>query len=47
MNWWGGGFIPIIIYGTFQDSVEEQNAIITENGLNILTETSQDILTES
>ncbi len=48
MNWIGGGLIPIIIYGTFGQAVEESFALITENGANnILTESSQDILTEA
>jgi hypothetical protein len=47
MHWVGGGLIPIIIYGVFGQAVEESFALITENGAdNILTELSQDILTE-
>ena len=47
MSWWGGGFITIIIYGTSSEAVEEANALLTQNGLNILTELSQDILTQA
>lgn len=48
MNWFGSGFIPIIIYGTTAEAVEEANALITENGANnIWTESSKDILTEN
>jgi hypothetical protein len=48
MNWFGSGFIQIIIYGGGAQAIEEANALITEDGtLNILTELSQDILTES
>lgn len=48
MNWWGSGFIPIIIYSTGAQAMEESTPLITENGAdNIWTELSQDILTET
>lgn len=43
MNWWGSGFIPIIIYATGSSIVDDSNAILTEDGLNLLTEASQNI----
>jgi hypothetical protein len=46
---WGSGFIPILIYSnSIATAAIEQYAIITENGMdNILTENSQNILTEA
>jgi hypothetical protein len=46
MNWFGSGFIPILIYASGIATEEEQNAILTENNLDILTESSDSILTE-
>jgi len=47
MNWYGSGFIPIIIYSLGKAAEEEDFALLTENDLDILTESSQRILTES
>lgn len=41
-----GGLICILIYGTLQGADDEEFAILTENDLFILTETSQNILVE-
>lgn len=46
MNWWGSGFATIIIYGSYFQGEEEEFALITENNLNILTESGNDILVE-
>ena len=47
MNVWGSGFIPIILYGTGGASVLNDNQLLTENNLDILTETGNTILIES
>ncbi len=47
MQWWGSGFIPIILYGTGGASVLNDNQILTENSIDVLTETGQTILIES
>ncbi len=48
MNWIVSGFIPIIIYSyTSTEAHEEKGTILTENGFNLWTELSQDILVES
>lgn len=39
---WGGGFIPITIYGGFFD----EDHLITQSNLNILTQASQTILVQ-
>ncbi len=36
--WPGSGFIPIIIYAGYGHATELINAILTENGIDILTE---------
>jgi hypothetical protein len=46
MNWYGSGFIPIILYGSGLATAQDQNEILTENSLDILTQISQSILTE-
>ena len=46
MNFWGSGFIPIIIYGSYFQGEEEEFALLTENNFNILTESGNDILVE-
>ena len=45
--WMGTGLIPILIYAYQQAIVDQQNVILTQNSLNILTESSQNIETES
>ena len=47
--WWGSGFITQILYATFADASGEtdSNALLTENNLNILTETGFNIDTET
>lgn len=45
MNW-GSGFISVLIYATGFGAEEEQNAILTENNFDILTESSLSLLTE-
>jgi len=49
MNWYGSGFVPIIIYAstTGVGAGDDVNALLTENNLNILTENSQFIDTEN
>lgn len=47
MNWFGSGLIPILIYASAGEIIADQTAILTENNLNVLTESSQDIETES
>lgn len=44
MNWFGSGFCPIIIYGAFSEAILEDDALITENNFDILTENAQNIL---
>lgn len=47
MNWFGSGFIPIIIYAySSAEAVLETGALLTEDGLNILTEDNNNILVE-
>lgn len=45
-NWVGSGFIPILIYQTLSSEGEEENALLTENNLFVLTEDSKELLTE-
>ena len=48
MNWWGSGFVPILIYGSFSQSDLEDFTIITETtNLDLLTENGMNLLTES
>lgn len=47
MNWVGSGFVTIILYGTGIADAMEQNALLTENNLDILTENSMELLTEA
>lgn len=47
MNWFGSGFVTIIIYGTGGNSVLNDNQLLTENSLDILTESNNTILIES
>ncbi len=44
---YGGGFIPIIIYATGQAVIIEDHAILTESSLELLTESGNDILVEA
>lgn len=47
MNWYGGGFIPIIIYQAYAEgAVIEEIALLTEDSQNILTEDGQEILVD-
>lgn len=47
MNWYGGGFIPIINYSAASaEIVVQDHAILTENSIDILTESSLELLTE-
>lgn len=41
-----GGLVVIMIYGTAQAGPLDSDAILTENSLPILTETSDELLTE-
>jgi hypothetical protein len=48
MNWWGSGFVPIIIYSTTSGEIVVQaNTILTENNFDITTEAAQELLTET
>jgi hypothetical protein len=38
MHWVGGGFIPIIIYGTAGAALLDPFAILTETGIPLLAE---------
>lgn len=40
-----GGLVVIMIYGTFESGPEDEEAILTESDLPILTETSDEIYT--
>lgn len=42
----GGGFIPIIIYQTFGEGMMQGDTILTENNLDLLAETGQELLRE-
>ena len=44
MNWFGSGFVPIIIYATGGSSAVDYGALVTENNLDILTESGNEIL---
>ena len=46
MNWYGGGFIPIIIYAMWGESML-QGAILTEAGDPLLTEAGDYLQIES
>ncbi len=41
-----GGLVVIMIYGTFESGPEDEEAILTESSLPILTEASDEIYTE-
>jgi hypothetical protein len=45
MNYVGGGFIPIINYSSIAESILEEFSLMTENNLDILTESGSFILT--
>ena len=47
MNWWGSGFIPIIIYASIAEASQQDDTLITENGFDILTESGQELLVET
>jgi hypothetical protein len=47
MNWWGSGFIPVIIYASAGGFIEDKFVLQTENNLDILTESGEEILVES
>jgi hypothetical protein len=46
MNQFGSGFIPILIYGSFSESAEQDDTLITEDNFDILTESGDDLLRE-
>lgn len=46
MNWIGSGFITIMNYGAIAEAVEENFSILTEAGLNLTTESGNDLLVE-
>jgi hypothetical protein len=46
MNWVGSGFIPILIYQTFSAGEAEATAILTESSLDLMTESSDTLVTE-
>lgn len=46
--WFGSGYVPIILYSTYQgEIVAQQHTILTENNFDITTESSQELLTET
>lgn len=45
--WPGSGFITILVYATGSGSIEPDNALLTENNIDILTEGMDFILTET
>lgn len=47
MNWWGSGFVTIMIYGGFPEAVVQESSLLTENNLDILTENSLELLVET
>ncbi len=47
MNWYGGGFVPIIIYAAGGSAAIDFNSIVTENNFDILTQDGNEILVES
>ena len=47
MNWWGSGFIPIILYSGYPVEIDESTALLTEDSNYILTENLKHILTET
>ncbi len=47
MNWWGSGFVPIIIYAAASSAAIDFTSIVTESNLDILTEDGKEILVES
>ncbi len=47
MNWWGSGLVTILIYGGTTEAPIQEHALLTENGLNILTENSLDLEAET
>lgn len=47
MNGFGSGFVAIINYGSGGEAVEENFAILLENGNNLTTEDGSDLLTEN
>ncbi len=48
MNWYGSGFVVLLLYGVFGNAPNENDSLITEStNLDILTELSQNILTET
>lgn len=46
MNIWGSGFIPILIYSTMGEIVEQEDTILTENNLDLLAEDGRPLLRE-
>lgn len=46
MNWIGSAFITQIIYAAGASTVDDSKALLTENNLNILTESLINIDTE-
>lgn len=46
MNWYGSGFIPILLYAFQGGVIEQQNAILTEDNKPLLTEDSNTLVTE-
>jgi hypothetical protein len=44
---WGSGFITILVYATGSGGLSPADALLTENSLDILTESSNFILTET
>lgn len=47
MNWYGSGFITIINYSSTTESFQEDDTILTENSLDILTESGMELLAET
>ena len=48
MNWWGSGLITVILYANnMGNPFNDSKAILAEDGSNLLTQSGQDIDTES
>jgi len=47
MHWWGSGFITIINYSSIAEASQQDDTLITESGLDILTEAGQELLVET
>lgn len=47
MHWYGSGFITIINYSSIGEASQQADFILTENNLDILTESGHELETEA